>query len=35
MMEIKDLEQLQKVTDKMMQLPNVLKVYRQHTTDPA
>ena len=35
MMEIKDLEQLQKVTDKIMQLPNVLKVYRQNTTDPA
>ncbi|MDX8392813.1 MAG: ACT domain-containing protein, partial [Mariprofundaceae bacterium] len=30
MMEIKDLEQLQKVTDKMMQLQNVLKVYRQN-----
>ena len=30
MMEIKDLEQLQKVTDKIMQLPNVLKVYRQN-----
>ncbi|WP_241697064.1 bifunctional (p)ppGpp synthetase/guanosine-3',5'-bis(diphosphate) 3'-pyrophosphohydrolase [Mariprofundus sp. KV] len=31
MMEIKDLEQLQKVTDKIMQLPNVLKVYRQNS----
>jgi len=30
LMEIKDLEQLQKVTDKMMQLPNVFKVYRQN-----
>jgi len=30
MMEIKDLEQLQKVTDKMMQLQNVLQVYRQN-----
>ncbi len=30
MMEIKDLEQLQKVSDKIMQLPNVLKVYRQN-----
>ncbi|KON46467.1 RelA/SpoT family protein [Mariprofundus ferrooxydans] len=30
MMEIEDLEQLQKVTDKIMQLPNVLKVYRQN-----
>jgi len=30
MMEIQDLEQLQKVSDKIMQLPNVLKVYRQN-----
>jgi len=30
MMEIEDLAQLQKVTDKMMQLPNVLKVYRHN-----
>jgi len=30
MMEIKDLEQLQKVTDKIMQLQNVLQVYRQN-----
>ena len=30
MMEIKNLEQLQKVTDKIMQLPNVLKVYRKN-----
>jgi len=30
MMEIKDLEQLQKVTDKIMQLQNVLKVYRHN-----
>ncbi|GAV19327.1 GTP pyrophosphokinase [Mariprofundus micogutta] len=29
MLEIEDLEQLQKVSDKIMQLPNVLKVYRQ------
>jgi len=29
-MEIKDLEQLQKVTDKIMQLQNVLQVYRQN-----
>lgn len=29
MMEIEDLEQLQKVSDKIRQLPNVLKVYRQ------
>jgi len=29
-MEIKDLEQLQKATDKIMQLRNVLQVYRQH-----
>jgi GTP pyrophosphokinase len=31
MMEIQDLEQLQKVSDKIMQLPNVLKVYRQNS----
>lgn len=31
MMEIKDLAQLQKVIDKMIQLQNVLKVYRQNT----
>ena len=30
LIEIKDLEQLQKVTDKIMQLPNVQKVYRQN-----
>jgi GTP pyrophosphokinase len=30
-MEIQDLEQLQKVSDKIMQLPNVLKVYRQNS----
>ncbi|RLL50568.1 bifunctional (p)ppGpp synthetase/guanosine-3',5'-bis(diphosphate) 3'-pyrophosphohydrolase [Mariprofundus sp. EBB-1] len=30
MMEIEDLEQLQKVTDKIMQLQNVFKVYRQN-----
>jgi len=30
MIEIKDLEQLQKVTDKIMQLPNVVKVYRHN-----
>ena len=29
MMEIQDLEQLQKVSDKIMQITNVLKVYRQ------
>jgi len=31
MIEIQDLEQLQKVSDKLMQLPNVLKVYRQNS----
>ena len=31
MMEIGDLEQLQKVTDKIMQLQNVLQVYRQNS----
>lgn len=31
MMEIQDLEQLQKVTDKIMQLQNVIKVYRQNS----
>jgi len=31
MMEIEDLEQLQKVSDKIRQLPNVLKVYRQRS----
>jgi len=30
MMEIEDLEQLQKISDKIMQLPNVQKVYRQN-----
>jgi len=29
-LEIEDLQQLQKVSDKIMQLPNVLKVYRQN-----
>jgi len=30
LIEIKDLEQLQKVTDKILQLPNVVKVYRHN-----
>jgi GTP pyrophosphokinase len=29
-LEIQDLEQLQKVSDKIMQLTNVLKVYRKN-----
>jgi len=31
LMGIEDLEQLQKVSDKILQLPNVLKVYRQNS----